>query len=182
MNIPNIITLFRLILVPIYFIVFFSKMDNRIIVSGIIFFIAGISDVLDGYIARKYNQTSKLGAALDPFADKLMSFAVLFSFTLDKIIPKWVLIVLIIKEGLMIIGGLTLYFKKNRSVIPSNKFGKLATVFFYLFVFTIVFKFSIKISTITMAAMIFMNILAFISYLNLYMNIRKGDNANKVDK
>ena len=54
---------------------------------------AGVSDVLDGYIARKYDLTTKIGAALDPLADKLMTFAVLISFTTAQLIPTWVLLI-----------------------------------------------------------------------------------------
>ena len=105
MNIPNILTLLRIILVPIYLLVFFSNLKNRVLLAGLIFILAGISDVLDGYIARKYDLITKLGSVLDPFADKMMTFAVLISFTWAKLIPSWILIALGIKEMLMISGG-----------------------------------------------------------------------------
>ena len=112
MNLPNIITIFRMILIPIFIYVFHSDIENSLLWSGLIFLVAGISDVADGYIARKYNLTSKFGAILDPLADKLMSFTVLSTYTFVGLIPVWILILLTIKELLLIIGGGTLFFIK----------------------------------------------------------------------
>ncbi|TJX13777.1 CDP-diacylglycerol--glycerol-3-phosphate 3-phosphatidyltransferase [Tissierella creatinini] len=169
MNIPNLITIFRLFLIPIFLLVFHSNMVNNILYGGLIFILAGISDVLDGYIARRYNQTTKLGTFLDPFADKLMSFAVLISFTMKGLIPMWVLIPILIKEVLMIIAGLTMYFRKDRRVIPANRYGKLATVFLYSSIMTIVFKLPENIIRLFLIITLLINIVAFYNYLKIYL-------------
>lgn len=70
MNIANIITILRIFLIPVYLYFFYSNLDNSILYSGLIFIAAGISDVLDGYIARKYDMSTKLGIVLDPIADR----------------------------------------------------------------------------------------------------------------
>ncbi|MGO1712087.1 MAG: CDP-alcohol phosphatidyltransferase family protein [Senegalia sp. (in: firmicutes)] len=127
MNIPNMISVFRILLVPIYLLVFFSNLENRFILAGLIFILAGISDVLDGNIARKYNLTTKLGALLDPVADKLMLFAVLISYTVEKIIPIWILLALGVKEIVLVIGASILYLFKGNQVLHSNKYGKVYT-------------------------------------------------------
>src|SRR5699024_2009926 len=111
MNIPNIITIFRIILIPIFLVVFHSNLENRVLYSGLVFLVSGISDVLDGYIARKYDMGTKLGAVLDPFADKLTSFAVLISFNMENFIPISVLVLILLKEFIMIVGGAILYFR-----------------------------------------------------------------------
>ena len=72
MNLPNILTLFRIGLIPVFAVVFYLPFDWRNEVACIIFVIAAITDLLDGYLARKLRQISKLGAFLDPVADKLM--------------------------------------------------------------------------------------------------------------
>lgn len=72
MNIPNQLTLLRIILIPVFVLVYYLPFDWSNLVACIIFALAGITDVLDGYLARKLNQTSSLGAFLDPVADKLM--------------------------------------------------------------------------------------------------------------
>lgn len=171
MNIPNLITIFRIILIPIFIMIFHSDMENRIIYSGLIFLLAGISDVLDGYIARKYNLTSKIGAVLDPFADKMMCFAVMISFTIARFISLWILLILMAKEIIMILGGLSLYLKKEKSVIPSNRNGKNATVAFYASIISIVLKAPSALSSTLLIVTVVLNILAFISYLKIYMKL-----------
>ena len=72
MNLPNILTLFRIGLIPVFMLVFYLPFDGNNLAACIIFVIAAITDLLDGFLARKLQQTSKLGAFLDPVADKLM--------------------------------------------------------------------------------------------------------------
>lgn len=72
MNIPNQLTLFRIILIPVFVLVFYSSFQWNNVIACVIFTLAGITDILDGYLARKLNQTSSFGAFLDPVADKLM--------------------------------------------------------------------------------------------------------------
>lgn len=178
MNLPNLITIFRIILVPIYLKIFFSNIKNRILWAGLIFIIAGISDILDGYIARKYSLQTKLGSILDPFADKIMSFAVLTSFTLGKLIPIWILIAMGMKEIVMIIGGSILYLFKGRQVLPSNEYGKIATVSFYIATLSIVFRFPEGLSKILFILTVGLNIFAFINYLIIYLSI--GYNTDNI--
>ncbi len=173
MNIPNIITIFRIILIPVYLYFFYSKGVDKWTYAGIVFVIAGISDLLDGYIARKYNLESKLGALLDPLADKLFVFAILITFTVAKIIPSWILIVMGLKEVSLIIGAGILYLFTEASVIPSDKFGKLGTVFFYLSIISIVLKLPLEISKILFTITVIVNILAFINYFKEFLKIRE---------
>ena len=72
LNLPNILTLLRIALIPLLFVVYFSNMPYAMPLAAIIFIIAGITDWLDGYLARKLNQTTPFGAFLDPVADKLI--------------------------------------------------------------------------------------------------------------
>lgn len=173
MNIPNLLTIFRIILVPVYLLVFFSNLPNRFLLAGLIFIIAGISDVLDGSIARKYKLITKLGVVLDPIADKMMIFAVLISYTIEKIIPLWIIIAIGVKEIVQILGGGILYLYKGKQVVPSNKFGKIATVSFYAATLSVVFKISPELSELLFIVTVVVNILAFINYLNIYINKRQ---------
>lgn len=173
LNLPNIITIFRMILIPIFIYVFHSDIENSLLWSGLIFLVAGISDVADGYIARKYNLTSKFGAILDPLADKLMSFTVLSTYTFVGLIPVWILILLTIKELLLIIGGGTLFFIKENIVIPANKFGKIATFSFYISIFSIVFNSTDKLINFLLTITVVINIIAFINYLKIYISIKR---------
>ncbi|MGM0396259.1 MAG: CDP-diacylglycerol--glycerol-3-phosphate 3-phosphatidyltransferase [Bacillota bacterium] len=171
MTIPNLITVFRIILIPVYLIVFFSDMDNKVFVLGMIFMIAGISDVLDGYIARRFNLVSKFGSALDPFADKMMSFTVLVTFTLIGLIPVWILVPMIIKELVMIAGGILLYLKHGKAVIPANKYGKIATFSLYAAVLSIVFNMNMTLSILLLIITVSLNLVAFYNYLKIFRKL-----------
>ena len=126
-HIPNILTILRFIFIPI--ILYFIYTDNYVL--GIVFFtLSGITDVLDGFIARRFNLISNLGKLMDPLADKLTQISVLASLVKLDIIPFWILVIVIFKELLMIVGASFLYGKDV--VVYSKWYGKLATVLFYL--------------------------------------------------
>lgn len=126
-NIPNILTILRFLFIPI--ILYFIFIGNYIL--GFIFFtISGITDILDGFIARKFNLISNFGKLMDPLADKLTQISVLATLVTVEIIPFWILSIVIIKELIMVIGASFLYGKDV--VVYSKWYGKLATVLFYL--------------------------------------------------
>ena len=182
MNLANMITIFRIILIPIYLGVFYSGSDNFILFSGLIFILAGISDVLDGYVARKYDMITALGSVLDPIGDKLMMCAILISFVSKGIIPTWILVALGLKEFVMIVGGGVLYLFKGKQVMPSDKYGKFATVSFYVATLSIVFKLPEIFSTSLFILTVIFNIVAFINYLIIYLKIKDNKSDNLVDK
>lgn len=123
-HIPNILSIIRLLLVPV-FIALYTTEHN--IAAVIVFVAAGITDVLDGYLARKYDCTSVAGKVLDPLADKLMQFSAFICLYLSGLIPFWMPVIYFIKELLTVIGA-AFVFKKSRFVVKSNIFGKTATV------------------------------------------------------
>lgn len=171
MNIPNLLTLFRMFLIPIFILIFFSNITNSFAYSIYIFFIAGFTDVLDGYIARKHNLITKWGTVLDPLADKLMLITVLACLTLKNLIPNLILIVVTIKEVAMIIAGVVLYNKNF--IIPSNIFGKMSTLIFYLAI--LVLSFNILYGRYILYLAVISALVAFFNYLMLY--IKKRDEA-----
>ncbi len=125
-TVPNILSIFRILLVPLFMIAFFCwSQSQNYIVAMIIFLVASFTDLLDGIIARETNQISSLGMVLDPLADKLLKMGALICFTVVNIIPVWFTVVLIVLDFAMIVTGLILYeFKIS---IPSNIFGKMGT-------------------------------------------------------
>ena len=135
-NIPNILTTFRFFLIPVYIIVFCLE-DSTKQLGACIFIIASITDVLDGYIARRLNMVTKWGQLMDPLADKLMQITVLISLVCIGRVPIWFLIYLAILEIVMILAGIFLY--KNKIYIKSNIFGKVNTVLLFIFMLLILF-------------------------------------------
>lgn len=134
LNIPNVLSIIRIIFI-IPFV--FAVVDDDYTTAGIILIISGISDFLDGYIARKYNQITRFGKMLDPTADKLTLMAVMVcvGIKFNKIFPF--MIILITKEILMLIAGIILLRKKLTP--PSAKwYGKLSTIVFYVSIIIII--------------------------------------------
>ncbi len=180
MNIPNILTIIRLLLIPVFVIVFYSQIDNNILYATYIFLIAGFTDFLDGYIARRYNMITKWGTVLDPLADKLMQLTVLICFTSARYIPIWAIIVIGAKELLMIFGGLFLYYFFDRTVIPANKYGKIATLAFYIAILGIAFNINNIANYILITITVGLTILAFGNYFIGFRTISMEKNRDKL--
>ena len=126
-NIPNILTIIRFLLIPLILNAIYAK---NYILGFIIFTLSGITDVVDGFIARKFNLISNFGKLMDPLADKLTQISVLAALVKVEIIPVWILIIVVLKELVMVVGASFLYGKDL--VVYSKWYGKLATVLFYL--------------------------------------------------
>lgn len=176
MNIPNIISLVRLAMVPVFVAVFFSDSPDAHRNAGFIFIFASITDALDGFIARKYDMITRLGRILDPLADKLMTFAALICITVVKIVPVWIIIVFFAKEFLMGLGALLMY-KRIDDVLPSNMLGKFAAVTFFVFcVVLMIFKIPRPISTLMMTVALILTVFAFIFYaIRFFKTVKKKD-------
>ena len=126
-HIPNALTIVRFVLIP--FIVYFI-LTGQYIAAFIMLTISGLTDILDGFIARKYNFITNFGKLIDPLADKATQVSVLASLTFKGIIPLWILLIVFLKEFIMVSGASFLYGKKL--VVSSRWYGKLATVLFYV--------------------------------------------------
>lgn len=125
--IPNILTTVRLGLVPVF--AYFMLFKESILMASLVFILSGITDIVDGYIARHYNMISRFGMIYDPFVDKLMQITAVVCLVLNETIPIWLLVFVLFKEISMILVGGILYV--NKIVVSSNKFGKMSTVIFY---------------------------------------------------
>ena len=128
MNLPNKLTMFRVILIP-FFIVF-------LLVPGIpagkwialaIFIVASLTDLLDGKIARKYNLVTNFGKFMDPLADKLLVYSALICLIELQRIPSWMVVVIMARE--FTISGFRLVAAENGVVIAASYFGKFKTTF-----------------------------------------------------
>jgi len=127
-NIPNILTIIRFILIPF---IYMSVLSEKYLTAIIIFTISALTDILDGYIARKYNYITDIGKLIDPLADKLTQLSLLLSLAILKILPWWIFGVVFIKEFVLVVSASVLYSRKD-VVVYSKWYGKLATTLFYL--------------------------------------------------
>ncbi|GFN32681.1 CDP-alcohol phosphatidyltransferase family protein [Paenibacillus xylaniclasticus] len=137
MNLPNLLTISRFLLIPIYIVVFAG--GERMIPAFGVVVLAGLTDVLDGYIARKRGQITAVGAMLDPLADKLMLITVILSLLLTGHIPLAAAILMFTRDLGMIIGSAVFHFS-GRKTVPANWMGKLTTVLYYIAILFIFFE------------------------------------------
>jgi cardiolipin synthase len=179
MNIPNALTIIRLMLIPGFAYYFFSPMEYGSRIAVLIFVLAGLTDVLDGFIARKYNLITRLGIVLDPLADKLMLLTVLISITLKNQIPFWIIAVVATKETLLILGAINL-FSDHDIVVPANKVGKLSTIAFYIAILAVTFE--IPYNRVMLDGFVFVTIVALVVYVNGYIIIRREHKMDPIKK
>jgi len=134
LNAPNLISLFRLRIAPIILVLLYMEkylnpQGETLVycfIAGVAFLLAAISDIFDGYLARKYNMITDIGKFLDPLADKVMVATPLILLVgLDRV-PAWMALVIILRE--MIITGLRGLAQQRGTVIAASKLGKMKTV------------------------------------------------------
>lgn len=164
-RLPNLLTFFRIALVFFFPLIFFNVSTTGAL---IIFILAGLTDLLDGYMARKFNAITPLGTVLDPLADKLMLIVVLFCLYLSSRIPLSILALIFTLEIFLIISGSYLYVKKEKIAIPANIFGKIATFLFTCAIISIFLYPHSLLSKILIGTAIFFKLYAFSLYLLNY--------------
>ena len=129
-TIPNVLTMIRLLLVPVFVVVYFRTTAEPKYAALAIFAAASLTDMLDGYLARKLNQITDFGKLFDPLADKLMVLSAMVCQAVTGVFPWAAVIVVACKELVMVLGGL---FMLSRDVVVySNIAGKAAQVCFIL--------------------------------------------------
>lgn len=134
MNLPNKLTIFRIILIPLMVIVPFLGLNNeyfgiplQYLIIDFIFIVASITDKLDGYLARKNNQVTTFGKFLDPLADKILVLAAMVMLVEINRLPAWIPIIVLARE-FMISGYRLIAVEKGGKVIAASNWGKLKTV------------------------------------------------------
>ena len=134
--IPNILTVLRFLLIPV---ILQFLVHDQFILAIIFLTISGITDILDGTIARKFNFITNFGKLIDPLADKITQLSILWMLVSKNIIPLWILVIVLLKEATMVAGASFLYGKEL--VVSSKWYGKASTVLFYLaIVLSMIFK------------------------------------------
>ena len=145
MNLPNKLTLFRVILIPffVFFLLapYFEGYGNYIAVA--IFIVASLTDMLDGKIARKYNLVTNFGKFMDPLADKLLVCSAMICLISTGQLAAWIVIIIIARE--FIISGFRLIASDNGIVIAASYWGKFKTTFQMLMVIDLILSASIPV-------------------------------------
>lgn len=126
MNLPNKITISRILLIPIFMIILYLPIPNNEIIALLVFILAAATDGIDGHIARSRNLVTNFGKFLDPLADKLLVTAALVALVGMQRIPSWIVTVIIARE--FAVTGIRLLAVGEGKVIAASMLGKIKTV------------------------------------------------------
>jgi cardiolipin synthase len=169
-HLPNLISLSRIVLAALFPFCYCRFTP----VHGLFLFLAaGLSDLLDGWIARKSHHVTPLGTALDPLADKLMLLTVMGTLAAAGRISRGFFWLVAGLEAPMILVGLILYFRKTPLVIPANLLGKGATLLFFIAVVFTTFDATLFLGTRVFLGAIFLKILAMATYFREFRHKKK---------
>ncbi len=147
-NIPNTLCLLRILLIPVFLVL---MIQGKIVEAFAVFFLAGFTDVLDGFAARLLHQKTKIGALLDPAGDKLLMTSAFIVLTIPSlnsphIIPLWLTIVVISRDLFIVSSAFALYKLRGQKTFPPSIWGKSSTVCQFMVLILVLFFNSFQIS------------------------------------
>jgi CDP-diacylglycerol--glycerol-3-phosphate 3-phosphatidyltransferase len=137
-NIPTIITFSRILLIPIFIFI----VNSQPLLGTVIFVLASLTDIVDGYLARRSKQVTKLGVLLDPLADKLLVISALIVLVDMGLVPAWIAIVIISRE--FIVTGLRIVALSKDIIIPAEMGGKVKTTAQFISILFLLFDNSVS--------------------------------------
>ena len=133
MKLPNLLTLSRILILPIFLFFFLNpQLEYNLQIAATLLIISALTDLFDGKIARKYNLESELGKLLDPLADKLTLIAVFSALYYRGIVHLIFLLIVLIREGIILLASLYMYFTNQQEIIKAGLVGKGATFLLYI--------------------------------------------------
>lgn len=178
--VPNILSYFRIILALLFLYVYQQDIQQKSICLGSILIASGISDILDGYIARKYNMITELGKCLDPVADKLTQFILLICLLVKYPMAKITLSIFIVKELIVTITGFKVISMQGKNE-GAKWYGKLSTIIFYLSTIILVLfsEWCSEAGDILLGICSVAIIGAFIGYMKGYIEVFRNNRKNK---
>ncbi len=178
--VPNILSYFRIILALLFLYVYQQDIQQKSIYLGSILIASGISDILDGYIARKYNMITELGKCLDPVADKLTQFILLICLLVKYPMAKITLSIFIVKELIVTITGFKVISVQGKNE-GAKWYGKLSTIIFYLSTIILVLfsEWCSEAGDILLGICSVAIIGAFIGYMKGYIEVFRNNRKNK---
>ena len=128
LTIPKLLSLIRILLIPLF--VWLYLVEENVPATAVVLVLSGLTDALDGFIARHYHMVSDFGKALDPFADKLTQFAMLCCLVIRFPRMLWLIIVLCVKE-ILVASSQLVVIRKTELVLGAEWHGKITTILLY---------------------------------------------------
>lgn len=184
MNIPNALTLFRILLIPVFVLVFYLPYEWSFFLSAAIFSVAGITDWLDGYLARKLDQSTPFGAFLDPVADKLM-VAIALALLIERYSQWWFTIPAMVIIGReIVISALREWMAElgKRASVAVSFVGKVKTVFQILAIITLLAAIPDQGGWLFMLGIVLMYLAAALTMWSMVIYIRSAWPTFKLDQ
>jgi len=126
MNLPNALTVFRILAVPFIIALLYFPHKTSCLIATLFFLVAILTDLADGFLARKYNQVTNFGKFLDPLADKILIASVLIMLVELNWVPAWIAMIIIVRE--LLVTGLRAIAADKGQVIAADKYGKMKTI------------------------------------------------------
>lgn len=179
MNLPNKLTVARVILIPffVFFLLFDPSNDTYKWIALALFIIASLTDMLDGKIARKYNLITDFGKFMDPLADKLLVCSAMIGLIELGRIPSWIVIIIIARE--FVISGFRLIAADNGRVIAASYWGKFKTTFQMIMVILMIANFDAVwmqiLTQVIMWAALALTIISLVDYLVKNKDVMSGE-------
>ena len=175
LQIPNLVSLSRIFLTPL--VGYFLAQDggNATLVCIILLIIAGITDGLDGWLARKLNKITPLGVALDPIADKIFAGILVILLVLFRDMPVWLAAVILGRDLLILLAGMII-LRDRKITVPSNLTGKYAFTAIVVLLASYVLRFEFGLRVYTPLALLFI-LLSLINYARVFLYVRRGQPA-----
>ena len=177
MNLPNKLTILRMVLVPFFVATLLMSAANEPLkwVALVLFIVASLTDFADGYIARKYNLITNFGKFMDPLADKILTISGMICLIELGRIPSWIVRIIVARE--FIISGFRLIAAENGVVIAANMWGKLKTnfqMFMIIFMIMNIPQFQI-VTNILMWIALALTIISLVTYISANKQVLAGD-------
>ena len=170
LTIPNLLSLFRLALIPVYVVIYLNAREpGQYITAGAILAVSCLTDMVDGKIARRFGMISTVGKVLDPVADKATQFTLTLCLSMNYPVLRPVLILFVIKEGFQLIVGI-IHFRKGKMLPGALIAGKICTTVLFVSLIALVLFPGIPHSVVTAIALVDTGflIISFISYIIAY--------------
>jgi cardiolipin synthase len=169
LNLPNLITIGRILLVPV---VVWAIASRQMQIAFLVFLIAGLSDGVDGFLAKRFDMTSELGAHLDPLADKVLIVSIYIALGITEAVPRWI-VILVVSRDILIVGGVMLAWFLGKPVrIKPVLVSKLNTVAQIVFACLVLASLAFDV-TFEMAQDIIMAIVAALTLASIGFYVRE---------
>ncbi len=131
MNLPNALTVIRILLIPLFF---YKMIQGETGFATVVYLTAATTDGLDGFIAKTWNMQTKLGSYLDPLADKLLMATSYITLAVMQFIPLWLAIAVLSRDIIIALGSMTIYLMEGELTVRPRAVGKVTTFFQFLYI------------------------------------------------